>query len=176
MSVVKAQVIIIVTLYERRWRNCPDKIHCWSHFNLKSSALILFALTANYLFLKYRLQALVFKIPARPVKYRPSGNPNCMLKSAMKWNCKPLSKFGWPATNEKLSKTEGSFENWTTHVGRTAIKVNTKDTRLDLFIASWITTHFVCNSCRSTAVLNGTSNDQDPSIKSGTWWKRKYNP
>jgi len=38
---------------------------------LRSSALVLFALTANYLFLKYRLQALVFKILA---SYRPLLN------------------------------------------------------------------------------------------------------
>jgi len=32
-----------------------------------------------------------------------------MLKPAMKQNCKPLSNYRWPATNHKLSKTEGSF-------------------------------------------------------------------
>jgi len=30
---------------------------------LSGSALVLFAVTANYLFLKYRLQAPIFKIP-----------------------------------------------------------------------------------------------------------------
>jgi len=45
---------------------------------LRNSALVLFEVTANYLFSKYRLQALIFKIPASAklaVKYRPSGNP-----------------------------------------------------------------------------------------------------
>jgi len=44
-----------------------------------------------------------------------------------------------------LSRTEQSYVGWT------AGKVNTTDTRLDLLIASWITTYFAC--CRSTAVL-----------------------
>jgi len=34
-----------------------------------------------------------------------------MLKSAMKQNYRPCR---WPATNQQLSKTEGSFKNWTT--------------------------------------------------------------
>jgi len=57
---------------------------------VRSSALVLFAVTANYMFSKYRLQALILKIPASAnlvVKYRPgrcntghlttldSGNP-----------------------------------------------------------------------------------------------------
>jgi len=37
-----------------------------------------------------------------------------MLKSTMKQNCKTLTKCRWPATNQKLSKPEGSFENWAT--------------------------------------------------------------
>jgi len=33
----------------------------------------------------------------------------------MKQKCRPLSECRWPEeTNQKLSKTEGSFENWTT--------------------------------------------------------------
>ena len=40
------------------------------HYNFRS-ALVLFAVTANYLFSKYRLQALVFKTPA---SYRPLLN------------------------------------------------------------------------------------------------------
>jgi len=35
-----------------------------------------------------------------------------MLKPAMKKNCRLLSKCRWSATNQKLSKTEGSFEKW----------------------------------------------------------------
>jgi len=58
-----------------RWRNFPDKIQYQSHYNLLNSALVLLKVTANYLFWKYRLWALIFKIPARQVKYRPSGNP-----------------------------------------------------------------------------------------------------
>jgi len=38
---------------------------------LRNSALGLFEVTANYLFSKYRLQALIFK---RPVFYRPLLN------------------------------------------------------------------------------------------------------
>jgi len=37
-----------------------------------------------------------------------------MLKFPTKQNCKPLSKCRSPAINQKLFKTEGSFENWTT--------------------------------------------------------------
>jgi len=43
--------------------------------------LVVFAATASYLFSKYRLQALIFKIPASAqlaVKYQPSGNPICV--------------------------------------------------------------------------------------------------
>jgi len=46
-----------------------------------------------------------------------------------------------------LSRTDQRY------VSRTAIKVNTRDTRLDLFIARWITKPLVCSSCRSTAIL-----------------------
>jgi len=53
--------------------------------------------------------------------------------------------------------------------------VLTTDTRLDLFIARWITT-LIFNSCRPTAVLIGTSNNQVPSIKSGTWWSVNITP
>jgi len=51
---------------------------------LRNSALVRFEVTANYLFSKYRLQALIFKIPASAklvVKYRPSGNPTPVLPS-----------------------------------------------------------------------------------------------
>jgi len=37
-----------------------------------------------------------------------------MLKSTMKQTCRPLSRYRWLATNQKLSKTEGSFANRTT--------------------------------------------------------------
>ena len=55
-------------------------------------------------------------------------------------------------------------------VGWTAIRFNTADTGLDLFLGNWITTHLVCNSWRSTAVLNVTSNSQVPSTKWKKWW------
>jgi len=45
-----------------------------SHYDLRSSALVIFGVTPMHLFSKYQLQAQIFKIPARPVKYRPSGN------------------------------------------------------------------------------------------------------
>jgi len=44
---------------------------------LRNLALVLFEVSANNLFSKYRLQALIFKIPASAklaVKYRPRGN------------------------------------------------------------------------------------------------------
>jgi len=41
--------------------------------------------------------------------------------------------------------------------------------------ASWITTHIVSNSCRSTAVSAGTTNNQVPSIKSKIWWRADQN-
>jgi len=56
---------------ELRWRNCPDKIRFKSHHNLRGSASVLFAATANYLFSKYRFQAPIFKIPA---SWRPLLN------------------------------------------------------------------------------------------------------
>jgi len=37
-----------------------------------------------------------------------------MLKSAMKKQWMPLSKCIWSSPNQRLSKMEGSFENWTT--------------------------------------------------------------
>jgi len=44
------------------------------------------------------------------------------------------------------------------------------DTCLNLYIASWITTHLVSNSCKHTiAVFTDTANNQGPSRKSGTW-------
>jgi len=55
------------------WKNCPDKIYYKSHYKLRNSALVLFEVTANYSFSQYRLQLLVFKIPASAkltVKYR----------------------------------------------------------------------------------------------------------
>jgi len=57
-----------------RRRNCPDKIPYKSHYNLRNSALVLFGVTANYLFSQFWLQTLTFKIPASAkvaVKYRP---------------------------------------------------------------------------------------------------------
>jgi len=45
---------------------------------LRNSALVRFEVTANYLFSKFQLQALIFKIPASAklaVKYQPSSNP-----------------------------------------------------------------------------------------------------
>jgi len=75
-----------------------------------------------------------------------------MLKSAIKQNCRPLSWCRWYATNQKLSKAEGSFENWTT-----LRQQNCHQSLYDrhsfwqtVFIASWITTH---TACRHTTVL-----------------------
>jgi len=68
--------------------------------------------------------------------------------------------FAFPKQKD-LSRTEQRC------VRTTAIKINTTDTHLDLFIASWITTHLVCNSCKPTSVLTGTTNNQVPSIKVG---------
>jgi len=48
---------------------------------LRNSALVLSEVTADYLCSQYRLQALIFKIPASAkleVKYRPSGNAKHM--------------------------------------------------------------------------------------------------
>ena len=59
-----------------------------------------------------------------------------MLKSAMKQNCRRMSKCRCSATNQGLFETEGYIKNWTTLRSRTAIKVNTTDTRLDLFISN----------------------------------------
>ena len=51
-----------------------DKIHYQSHYSLRNSALVVFKVTANYLFSKHRLWALIFKIPASAklaAKYQP---------------------------------------------------------------------------------------------------------
>jgi len=48
-----------------------DKFHYKSHYNLGSSALILFWVTPMHLFSKYRLHAQIFKIP---VPYQPFLN------------------------------------------------------------------------------------------------------
>jgi len=68
-----------------RWRNCPDKIPYKGHYNLRNSALVLFEVTANYLFSQHRLQTLIFKIPASAklaVKYRQgrfnTGHPTTL--------------------------------------------------------------------------------------------------
>jgi len=61
-------------------------------------------------------------------------------------------------------------------VGWTAIRFNTADTGLDLFLGNWITTHLVCNSWRSTAVLTGTSNSQVPPTKWKKWWNADITP
>ena len=65
MSVVEGQVTIFPYT---NFAEGTNKIQYLSHCNLGRSTLALFAVTANYLFSKYRLQALVFKIPA---SYRP---------------------------------------------------------------------------------------------------------
>ena len=47
---LKLQVIIIYYILELnglRWRNCPDKYHYKSHYNLRSSALVLFGVTCG---------------------------------------------------------------------------------------------------------------------------------
>jgi len=71
---------------------------------------------------------------------------------------------------ERSSKTKRSFENWTTLRWHNCYQVSTTDTCLDLFIGSWNTAHLVCNICNSTVVSISTSNNQYPSIKSGTLW------
>ena len=45
-----------------------------------------------------------------------------------------------------------------------------------LFIASWITAHLACNSCRSTTASTSTSNNQVRSIKSERWWSADIPP
>jgi len=81
-------------LYELRWRNCPDKIPYWTYYNLRSSGLVLFAVTTNYLFSKHRLRAIVFKIPAF---YRPLLN--------LQQNTVHLATLG-EDRNKDLSKTK----------------------------------------------------------------------
>ena len=89
-----------------------------------------------------------------------------MFKSSMKQNYRLLSKCRWPSTKQELSKTEWYFENWIALRWKKC-QVNTTDTRLNLFIASWIIAHLVGNNCRSTAVLTDTNDNQVPSIKTG---------
>ena len=96
LSIVNLQVGLIIICYilvlnELRWRNCPNKFHCWTH-NLRSSALVLLELLQciyfqntgfRHRFSKCRLLnglcKITSKIPARLVKYRPSGNPSCIF-------------------------------------------------------------------------------------------------
>ena len=90
-----------------------------------------------------------------------------VLKSSLKQNYRLLSKCRWPSTKQVLSTTEWYFENWIP-LRRKKCQVNTTDTRLNQFIASWIIAHLVGNNWRSIAVLTDTSGNQVPSIKSGT--------
>ena len=93
-----------------------------------------------------------------------------VLKSSMKQNCKPLSKCRWPAPTKNFPKQQIISRTEQRYISRTAINGNKTDTRLDLFIASWITTHLLCSSCRSTSVSTGTSNNQILCTKSGMLW------
>jgi len=56
----------------------------------------------------------------------------------MKQNCKPLSKRRWPAPTKNYPKQQIISRTEQRYVGRTAVKGNTTDTRLDQFIVSWI--------------------------------------
>ena len=74
------------------WKNCPDKIPCQSQYNLRNSVLFLFEVTANYLFSKYQLQALIFKIPVSAklaIKYRPGPWNTGHLATLPARCCKP---------------------------------------------------------------------------------------
>jgi len=84
------------------------------------------------------------------------------MKSAMKKNCSPRQMIRATKNVPKqkdFSRTEQGY------VSRTALEVNTTDTRLDLLIASWITAHI---GCRPSAAWASTTNNQLPSVKSGT--------
>jgi len=80
---------------------------------------------------------------------------------------KPILTCNSAAGNQKPPKQKDLSRADQRYVGSTAIKANSTDTRLDLLNVSWITIYFVCNGCRSTAFLTGTSNNQASSIKSG---------
>ena len=55
-----------------------------------------------------------------------------MLKSAIEQNCRPFAKMQMIRNPSQLSKAEACFETKQGYVSRTAIAVNTTDTRLDL--------------------------------------------
>jgi len=63
-------------------------------------------------------------------------NKQSILKSAMKQNCRPLSNTDDPQPTKNVPKKKGFSITEQRYVSRTAIKVNTTDTRLDMFIAS----------------------------------------
>jgi len=63
-----------------RWRNCPDKIHYKSHYNLRTSALDLFEVTEKYLFSQYRLQTLVFNTGLFPASAKLAVKYRCQAK------------------------------------------------------------------------------------------------
>jgi len=54
----------------------------------------------------------------------------------MKQNCRPLSNTDDPQPTKNVPKKKGFSITEQRYVSRTAIKVNTTDTRLDMFIAS----------------------------------------
>jgi len=88
----------------------------------------------------------------------------------MKQNCSLCRNADNPQPIKNFPKQKILSRTKQRYVSRTAIKGNTIDTCLDRFIASWITTHLVCSSCRSTSVSTGVSKNQIPSMKSGTQW------
>jgi len=97
-------------------------------------------------------------------------------KSSVKQNCKPLLKCRLPAINQKLSKTEESFDSWrhvtlaelpSKLIGQLSRPVLTCSLRVE-----WLHTLFVCSICRFTSVSTGTSYKQILSMRSGTWWSQ----
>ena len=112
---------------------------------------------------RYRPETFDKLNPEPGPTYNSDIQPTQNFSAAILINSQPKTFLPQPTKNfpkqKDLSRTEQCY------VGKTAVKVNTTDTRLDLLIASRITTHFVCNTCRSTAVLTVTSNNQAPSIE-----------
>jgi len=100
MSIVIKLLIIICPHFGLKGTslNCPDKIHYHSHYNLRSSAFVLFELAYSY--------AFIFKIPASgtafqntgflpasaklAVKYRPARRNTGHLATLLRKGCRPL--------------------------------------------------------------------------------------
>jgi len=106
---------------------------------------------------------------------------SCMLKSAMKQNCKLLSKCRWPKPTKNLQNRRIFRKRNNVTLAELPSKlirqtlVLTCSLRVVLLHNTLLAS---CNSCRSTTALTciSNTNSQMRSIKSGRWWSADITP